>query len=361
MAAIGSVVNPLSKPVRVALVGCGAVAQLYYRPALETLQREGLLRLVAAHDPNRSALDAFCASFPSARRMASFQDLLGLSPQLVVIASPPRYHPEQTIAALEADIDVHCEKPLAPTLAEGERMVAAGVAAGRRLSVGMLRRHFPATRAIARLIANGAIGPLQSVDCFEGGPFRWPVTSSDYFRPAAGAAGVLQDIGTHCLDLLTWWLGLPSAISYQDDAMGGVEANCRIALTFGDVQATVRLSRDWAQPNRYVVTGRDGWLAWTVNETNHFDYGISGTAYAGDFAVHAASGHMRRPALGALSGEFDEAFANQIRVLVDDTSDPDENVSAADTVVTLGLIDRCYATRRRLPMPWMVTTEEVPQ
>jgi len=176
------------------------VAQLYYRPALETLEREGLLRLVAAHDPDAAALARFCATFPSARRSGSFSDLLEQRPGLVIIASPPRHHADQTVAALEAGADVHCEKPLAPDLVAGERMVAAAAAAaGRRLTVGMLRRHFPATQVIGRLLATGAIGPLQSVDCFEGGPFAWPVQSPDYFRPTAGAAGVLQDIGTHCL------------------------------------------------------------------------------------------------------------------------------------------------------------------
>ncbi|MBA3801796.1 MAG: Gfo/Idh/MocA family oxidoreductase [Acidimicrobiia bacterium] len=346
--------NARPAPVHVALVGCGAVAQLYYRPALETLEREGLLRLTAAHDPDPVALDTFGDSFPSARRLTRFPEVLAISPQLVIIASPPRYHPEQTIAALAAGIDVHCEKPLAPNLAEGERMVAAAVEAGRRLSIGMVRRHFAATRAIGRLISNGNLGPLGSIDCFEGTPFTWPVRSVDFLRPVAGAAGVLQDIGTHCLDLLTWWLGSPSAISYEDDAMGGVEANCRIELMFGDVPATVRLSRDWARPNRYVITGRDGWVAWTVNETNHFDYGISGTGYAGDLTLHEASVGVRRPTLGAVAGEFDEAFANQVRVLVDPASDARERVPGADALTTLGLIDRCYASRRQMPMPWMV-------
>lgn len=354
MGTVGEIVNVLQEPVPVALVGCGAVAELYYRPALQTLEREGLLRLVAAADPNHSARDAFCTSFPSARPAASFQDLLRLSPHLVIIASPPRYHPEQTIASLEAGIDVHCEKPLAPSLADGQRMVAVAVAAGQRLTVGMLRRQFPATRTIGQLIASKAIGPLESIECFEGGPFAWPVHSADYFRRSSGAAGVLQDIGTHCLDLLTWWLGPPATVSYEDDAMGGVEANCRITLTFGDVPATVRLSRDWARPNRYVIRGRDGWLGWTVNETNHFDYGVGGTGYAGDVILHEASTDLHNATVGGVAGDFDEAFTNQVRVLVAPKSDPSDVVPAADTLTTLGLIDHCYASRRPLPMPWMV-------
>ena len=347
-----------SKPAQVALVGCGAVAQLYYRPALETLEREGLLRLVAAHDPNPAALTAFCAAFPSARRLGSFGELLEQRPELVIIASPPRHHREQTIAALEAGADVHCEKPLAPDLGAGELMVAAAAAEGRRLTVGMLRRHFPATQVIGRLLAAGAIGQLESVDCFEGGPFAWPVQSLDYFRPRAGAAGVLQDIGTHCLDLLTWWLGVPTVIAYADDAMGGVEANCSVALSFGEVPATVRLSRDWAGPNRYVLAGRDGWLGWTVNETNRFDHGVRGTRFAGAVTLHDVAVGRQQPALGPVAGEFDEAFAHQLRVLVAPGSESGTGIDGAEALPTLALIDRCYASATRLPMPWLVPVAE---
>ena len=342
-----------SAPVRVALVGCGAVAQLYYRPALQTLEREGLLRLVATHDPNPAALAAFCAAFPSARVLATFEDVLDQRPELVIIASPPRHHRDQTVAALEAGADVHCEKPLAADLDAGEQMVAAAAATGRRLTVGMLRRHFPATQVIGQLLAAGAIGPLQSVDCFEGGPFAWPIRSLDYFSPASGAAGVLQDIGTHCLDLLTWWLGPPTAVAYADDAMGGVEANCSVSLTFGQVPATVRLSRDWPRPNRYLLTGRDGWLSWTVNETNRFDQGIHGSSFAGAVTLHDVPVNRPQQALGAVASEFDQAFAHQLRVLVDPGSDPSTCIAGAEALPTLALIDRCYRAATQLPMPWL--------
>ena len=336
------------RPLRVALTGCGAVSRLYYRPALKALEDEGLLRLIAAHDPSPAARETFCAAFPGARSEASFESLIALAPDLLIIASPPRYHGEQAIAALGAGIDVHCEKPLAPTLAEGEQMVEAAIAAGRRLSIGLLRRHFPATRAIRQLIASGALGPLDTIDCFEGGPFSWPVQSAEYFQRSAGSAGILQDIGTHCLDLLGWWLGPPTALGYEDDAMGGVEANCRIALSFGNVRATVRLSRDWEQPNRYVIRGRNGWIGWTANETDHFDHGLAGTGYAGRFVLHEESRIGGQPALGRAAADFDEAFANQLRALIGG-----DHVPASEALQALGLIDRCYASRRPMPMPWL--------
>jgi predicted dehydrogenase len=340
----------MNAPVRVALAGCGAVAQLYYRPALDRLEREGLLRLIAAHDPAPPALAAMRAAFPKAKAATSFEALIACAPDLLIVASPPRFHAEQAIAALRAGMDVHCEKPLAPSLAEGGRMAEAAAVAGRRLSVGLLRRHFPATQAMRQLIANGALGEIETVDCFEGGPFDWPVQSAAYFQRSAGGAGILQDIGTHCLDLLGWWFGPPSALTYEDDAMGGVEANCRIALSFGDVRATVRLSRDWARPNRWLVRGSKGTLGWTANEANHFDYGIAGCDHAGNFALHEPTEVATDLMLGPPAADFDQAFANQLRRLIE----KGEYVSAEDALPTLGLIDRCYASRQPMAMPWLL-------
>jgi predicted dehydrogenase len=164
---------------------------------------------------------------------------------------------------------------------------------------------------------------------------------------------VLQDVGTHCLDLLTWWLGVPTSIAYADDALGGVEANCRVDLRFGDVPATVRLSRDWAQPNRYILTGRDGWLAWTVNEANRFDHGVAGSRFGGALTVHEVATERRQPTLGAVASGFDEAFAHQLRVLVDPGSDPSSGIDGAEALSTLALIDRCYGSATRLQMPWL--------
>lgn len=346
-----------SVPVRVAVVGCGAVARLYHAPALQALEREGRVHVVAAYDPDAAALNPFCDSFPGARPSPSFDALLAVEPDLLIVSSPPRHHADQGIAALESGIDVHCEKPLAPTLADGERMVAAASAAGRRLTVGLVRRHFPAIRAIRHLIGTGALGRLESVECFEGGPFDWPVRSAGYFRPNAGG-GVLADIGTHCLDLLAWWFGPPTDVAYEDDAMGGVEANCRITLSFGDVPATVRLSRDWSRPNRYVITGSEGWLGWTVNDANHLDLGIGSTGDVGEVVLHRASPSARSSLAAPAAADFHEAFADQVRALVAPVGDgPDRSVAGEVALATMELLERCAAGRRPMAMPWLEPPE----
>jgi predicted dehydrogenase len=349
----GGFVTVGAKPVGVAIVGCGAVAQIYYRPALAALVADGSVSMVGAHDPDPSALERFCDGLPGTRPVATFDGLLALRPQLLIVASPPQHHASQSIEALRAGIDVFCEKPLATCLADGTAMVEAAATAGRRLSVGLVRRRFPATDTIRRLLRSGALGELQSIEGFEGGPFTWPVRSAQYFAKEAGNAGVLQDIGTHALDLLLWWLGEPTSVAYEDDALGGVEANCRVDLRFGDVAATLRLSRDWARPNRYRITGADGWISWDPIAASHYEFGFTGSSVAVECALHDVVSGPDGPELGPAAMTFEDAFAEQLRRAIADDAESDR-VTGEESLATLALIDRCYSSRSAMSMPWMV-------
>jgi hypothetical protein len=92
--------------------------------------------------------------------------------------------------------------------------------ARRVLAVGLVRRFLPACQTIRAILRQGILGDVQSFHFAEGGTFRWPTHSTTYFQRSTAAGGVLADIGTHLLDLITWWMGEPSEIRYEDDAMG---------------------------------------------------------------------------------------------------------------------------------------------
>ncbi|MER8503665.1 Gfo/Idh/MocA family oxidoreductase [Mesorhizobium sp. M0955] len=189
------------------------------------------------------------------------------------------------------------------------------------------------------------IGRLRSVSCFEGGSFQWPVASMSYFSFAESGGGVLQDIGTHCLDLLTWWFGEPDEIHYADDAMGGVEANCLVRLRFGGFDATVRLSRDWARPNLYRLEGERGSISWTVNETETVEVALNGSRTTGCVSFTNADGRSR---------DFVDAFCDQISGLVDAVRNGAPlSVPASVGRNVVDLVEGCYARRKLMDMPWL--------
>ena len=76
----------------------------------------------------------------------------------VIIASPSRFHAEQAVAALSRGKDVLLEKPMAHSLADCDRVIAAAERGSARLQIGFMRRYDPAYAEAKRLIVSGALG-----------------------------------------------------------------------------------------------------------------------------------------------------------------------------------------------------------
>src|SRR5262245_22506165 len=196
--------------VRIALVGCGAVSRLYYGPALRELSRAGRADVRILVDPDSASAESLRTLFPGARVRPDATDLAADQIDLAIVASPPRLHAPLAIPLLRNGVAVLCEKPLAPSVADAEAMIEAAESAKRVLAVGLVRRFLPACQTVRAMIAQGSLGELLSFRFAEGGKFRWPVRSPDYFQRGGGfAGGVLADIGAHLLDLLIWWMGEP--------------------------------------------------------------------------------------------------------------------------------------------------------
>ncbi|MGY3238656.1 putative dehydrogenase [Bradyrhizobium sp. USDA 4448] len=343
-----------SSPVRVAVAGCGAVSRLYYAPALRRLEAAGRLHVERVFDPDPNAAASFAKNLSEPRTVSSYEDLLCESTQLIIVASPPEFHARQAIAALESGIAVHCEKPLATNVKDGERMVEAAAKRNQLLSVGLMRRRFAATRSIRELLNSNVLGDVTFIDVFEGGPFDWPVASLDYFTRRQSGGGVLLDIGIHVLDLLRWWFGEPLSTFYEDDSMGGVEANCRLTLRFRDFEADIRLSRDWARPNRYFVRTTKGWLTWFANDARNFSFGLHGANSAAEVLLHHSVSRGAEPTLGSVCPDFELAFDSQLEATIAALTGPAEIVSGSDALTTLKLIEGCYARRAPMSVGWML-------
>lgn len=347
----------MPEALRIALVGCGAVSELYYAPALQALEDAGLLRVEALFDPNPERVVLLRRAFPAARRIDALAALTERDLDLAIIASPPRYHAAQTIQALQGGLSVLCEKPMAASVAEGEAMIEAATATQRVLAVGLVRRFFPATRAIRDLLACNVLGNVASFYCYEGGRFQWPVASASFFKKETAGGGVLLDVGVHLLDLLLWWWGEPVEVRYEDDAMGGVEANSHLTLTFArDFTGEVRLSRDWTRPNRYVIRCTKGWVRWTANEADRIQMGFHGVDYAHHILFYEHGREQDEP--GRPGDTFEQSFIRQLRNVIAAVQGTESLVvPGQEGLRSLRLIEQCYRHRTLMPMPWLSNQE----
>jgi predicted dehydrogenase len=129
----------MSEPVRVALVGCGRIAQVAHLPALE--KAEGA-QLVAVSDPSADVAQGVARRYgaPSAYtdQALVFADE---SVEAVIVAAPDRFHYSITVEALEAGKHVLVEKPLASTVQEAEALAKLVDRTGLVLQVGAMKRH----------------------------------------------------------------------------------------------------------------------------------------------------------------------------------------------------------------------------
>jgi myo-inositol 2-dehydrogenase/D-chiro-inositol 1-dehydrogenase len=145
--------------VGVGLIGAGLIGAFH---AESLARRVPGARLAAVADPAPGAAERLAASLGVAHATADPAALLAdPSVQAVVIAAPARFHTELLVAAAAAGKAVFCEKPMAVTLAEADRAVAAAEAAGVPLQVGFNRRFDASFRAAHDLVAAGRLGTPQ--------------------------------------------------------------------------------------------------------------------------------------------------------------------------------------------------------
>ena len=124
---------------RIGFLGVGWIG----RHRMEAMLATGLVSEAAICDPNEDMAREALATAPDAQRVGSFEELLALKPDGIVIATPSAMHAEQCIAALRAGAAVFCQKPLGRNAGEvgavldaarnvaGTAMVVAAFAGGR--------------------------------------------------------------------------------------------------------------------------------------------------------------------------------------------------------------------------------------
>ena len=344
--------------ISVVLVGCGAVSRFFYAPSLTALEATGLLKVEALVDPSAENLRHLADSFPTARKAAKLEEV-EVASRLVIIASPPKFHASAAIYALEKGATVLCEKPMAQSVVEAETMIEAARASGSLLAVGLYKRFFPACEAIKGLLEKKPLGNLQRFTIEEGGKFGWQAASDSFFKKAMTPGGVMLDIGVHVLDLLLWWLNEPADVCYEDDAMGGQESNCRVVLTYPDgVRGEVHLSRDWQTRNEYTFYFERAVVRYKVNDANHLEMTVDGmpTLLSGSLheILRAGDGFQSR----GVERTNPQSFIEQIRNVVAAMQGRELlRVTGAEGIRSLRLIERCYANRRLMPMPWLTPSE----
>jgi predicted dehydrogenase len=236
--------------LKLGLIGCGNYGMTDVRAACKA----GGIEIVALCDVDSrhlaetaAALEKMQDSRPQTFKL--YEELLA-TPGLnaVIIATPPHWHALPFLAAVEKNLDVYCEKPLAYDIREAQAMVAAAQKKELIIQIGFQRRQSPALREVRDYLQQGLLGRIVQVDAqihylagLRDTTPQDPPASLDWdlwcgpapkipYSPQVGhfawrlekttGQGHLVDWGIHLIDATRWILGATMPRSVQ--ASGGI-------------------------------------------------------------------------------------------------------------------------------------------
>ncbi len=194
----------MSRPARIAFIGCGMIAGEYAR----TLAASSEVTLAACADANRDAAVAFARQH-HVPRVADMADLLDpAATDIAAVLTPPASHAPIAHAAIRAGIPgVYVEKPLATSPSQARDLTQAAAKAGVLLGAAPDTILATPTQTARAAIEAGVLGRIvaASANYLTPGPERWHPRPEPFH---AAEAGPLADMGPYYLTSLTYLLGL---------------------------------------------------------------------------------------------------------------------------------------------------------
>jgi len=189
--------------VGLGVIGCGSISWYHLR-AIQSLESAVI---VAAYNrsPGPRARFGAEAGLSSGSLYSDVSELFGYDGlDAVVVCLPNSMHSKVSVEAMEAGLHVLCEKPMATSLAEAERMVGAAERYDRKLLTGLTRRFTGESVAAKRVMDGGGLGEVYYSRAGWVRRSGIPGWGSQFTRRELAGAGPIYDIGVHALDNACW-------------------------------------------------------------------------------------------------------------------------------------------------------------
>ena len=217
-----------STPVNIGVAGLGRSGWNIHINALRHMT--DMFKIVAVSDPDQSrcadaANEFTCNTHPDFTGLANDGDV-----ELIVVASPNNLHPAHTIEAFRTGKHVVCEKPLAATAEDVDRMVQAAEKANRTLAPFQNWRYHPEFLKVQEIISSGKLGRIVTIKiAFHSFKRRW-----DWQTLKAFGGGELNSTAPHFLDQAIQLFGdtEPQVFCRLDRALtsGDADDHCKVIL-----------------------------------------------------------------------------------------------------------------------------------
>jgi predicted dehydrogenase len=336
------------EPLRVALAGYGLAGATFHAPLVAATDGLALAAVVTRDRERRAQL---AADHPDAVAVDALEDALG-DVDLVVVASPNRFHAPLAQAAVAAGKHVVVDKPLAVTAPEARALADAARAAGVVLVPFQNRRWDDDFLTLRREVEAGRLGRVLRLESrFD----RWrPQIREGVWReepdPAAGG-GLLLDLGSHLVDQAVQLLGPVTTVyaeldvrrpgaAVEDDVflalahVGGARSHLWAGVHAADGPPRFRALGDQGAFVSYGLDQQEAALRAGARPGKDPNFGARDVAAAGGAAFHDGSGTPRPVELER--GRWVDFYPAVVTAIRDGVAPP---VAAEDSVRVLELLE----------------------
>jgi predicted dehydrogenase len=232
--------------LKVAVIGCGEVAQKRHLPGFLRLKKG--VSVSAVCDVDRSVANDVAEKFGIPHVYADFRELLALErPDVVAVCTPPKTHASIVTESMERGCHVFLEKPMALSVADCDNMISSSRKNGAKLCLAHTARFYPPYQKAQKLVKDGIIGKLTNMNIL------FSVPSSQYIDKRYHwinelPGGAIEECGPHAVYLsLPFLKEIKSVDAFAiktsnhswvasdnyNIALEGQEAVCHIVNTYG--------------------------------------------------------------------------------------------------------------------------------
>jgi predicted dehydrogenase len=261
-----------NKPFRVGCLGAGKVFNEAHLPAYISLDS---VQLTAIYDPNRERAEATREHYLSLLKQAgqtteavtvqlcdSPEELIS-NVDMIDICSPARYHAQYAVMALEKNVHVMTEKPMARTWWEAQHVAEAAHHSQAMFQLNDDNLFIPRYRALRNVIDDGMIGEVQHIWITRG--YHGPEERGDWFwDPMENGGGAIMDYGSHAVSSV-WFLAGYDKSPVEVRSLG-IEARQKMRLIGGRFRQ-IETDDDAHFKVRFVNPTNGDWITAVIEAT----------------------------------------------------------------------------------------------
>jgi len=330
------------KKLRLAIIGAGMISQGSHLPAALGSSR---VKVTAIIDPVVERANSMAREYGI--KVTTAKDINEVFDQIdaAVIATPNDSHAAIAITSLSNGKSVLIEKPLAMSTKEGEAIMAAAEKSSAVLAVGYSTRFRNNIIYLKKLLDRGNFGKVHRFVNRFGTPGGWsPMSGYNLTKDSAGG-GVLVVSGTHFIDRMLHFWGMPDKVSMLTDGKGGPEANCHCTFEYDSgLCGGAIFSKTTALPAGTVIDTESGFII--LGEFDDSEI-IFRPHNAPDMEeVIRQKGKTTYP---ADADSFDMQMDDFVSACLDGQ---DPMVGCEEGLQSLRLIKKLYACAKPLPEDW---------